>query len=297
MTNWERRRLLRQRARLPGRASRLPDARRAAAPRELRARVSRAGVRALPRRAPQGPHSESRRALQPRDQVRRDARVREAARRGAIATGHYASASRTRRRDGRCSCSRPATPRTRATSSHAVDAADLARRAVPARRSAQVRRARDRAQSRPARRRKEGQHRHLLHRRAAVRRVPRAVPAAVARQDRRRPRPRARARTTGSRTTRSASATACTSAASRTAPRRRGTSRARTRSATSSSSSRATTIRCCSTTGSPRANRIGSAMRRTDSRPARRSVACAKIRYRQPDQLCTVVRAGDAGSR
>ena len=76
-----------------------------------------------------------------------------------------------------------------------------------------------RARSRPARRRQEGQHRHLLHRRAAVPRIPAPLPAGRPGADRDARRRASSASTAASRTTRSASATGFTSAAARTPPR------------------------------------------------------------------------------
>ena len=146
---------------------------------------------------------------------------------------------------------------------------------------------------RPARRREERQHRHLLHRRAAVRRVPRAVFAALARQDRRRARPRARVDTTGSRITRSASATGLHIggvADGAEAPwyvARKDAERNELVVVQGSDHP----LLFDDWLAASDAHWIGAPPNEVAAGEPFR--CAAKIRYRQPDQLCTVVRTGD----
>jgi hypothetical protein len=85
--------------------------------------------------------------------------------------------------------------------------------AVPGRRVAQDRGAAHRRGDRPAQREEEGFDRHLLHRRAAVPRVPQPLHPEGTRPDQGRARPRARASTRACRSTRWASARGWASAA------------------------------------------------------------------------------------
>ena len=96
-----------------------------------------------------------------------------------VATGHYArvehgaaarAATAARRRHRQGSELLPARDACRGARAHAVSD----------RRAAEDRRAPHGARARAAGVRQEGQHRHLLHRRAPVRRIPRAVPARAA---------------------------------------------------------------------------------------------------------------------
>ena len=94
-----------------------------------------------------------------------------------------------------------------------ADAGPAGPHAVPGGRAAEDRGAPHRRRDRPAQREEEGLHRHLLHRRAAVPRVPQPLPAARARSDARRPRPRGRPPRGPVASTRWASARAWASAA------------------------------------------------------------------------------------
>ena len=143
------------------------------------------------------------------------------------------------------------------------------------------------AGGRPAQPRQEGFDRHLLHRRAALPRVPRALPAEAAGRDppaRRRARHRqARgpdvlhpgpARGPGHRRRQGRAA------------RSRGSCAPRTWRATCSTSCRATTIRrCCAT-----ALRAANLSWVSGKAPHTHWVYAAKTRYRQPDAACEVER-------
>ena len=174
--------LLRRRARLPGRAPRLPvlgvPLHRVNFAREYREHVFAHFL------------DEHREGRTPNPDVLCNREIkfgvmrRYAQRLGAarIATGHYARRRRAtpRGRSGCCSGPRlgqgpellPARRRRGRFADVLFPLGDLLK--------SDVREIARRA--RPAGRRKEGQHRHLLHRRTAVRRIPRAVFAAVARQ-------------------------------------------------------------------------------------------------------------------
>ena len=89
-----------------------------------------------------------------------------------IATGHYARVRSTRRR-GRYELLKGLDPaKDQSYFLHRLNQAQLSQDAVPGRRAAQDRGAPHRRRDRPAEREEEGLDRHLLHRRAAVPRVP-----------------------------------------------------------------------------------------------------------------------------
>ena len=156
---------------LPGRAQRLRAARHSAAQGELRGRVSRARVRVLSRGVSRRPHAEPRRAVQSRDQVRRLLRLRATARR-RVGRDRPLRARRARRRASRDCCKGVDPSKDQSYFLHAMPAAGARAHVVSDRRAAQDRRAPHGARADAAGVRQEGQHRHLLHRRATVRRVP-----------------------------------------------------------------------------------------------------------------------------
>ena len=99
-----------------------------------------------------------------------------------IATGHYAGVRRAE--DGSWQLLRGVDPgKDQSYFLHRLDQQQLARAHLSAGRAAQVGGQADRGRDRPAQRGQEGFDRHLLHRRAAVPRVPGAVPADAARAD------------------------------------------------------------------------------------------------------------------
>ena len=107
-----------------------------------------------------------------------------------IATGHYA---RVRERDGRFELLKGLDPaKDQSYFLHRLKQAQLAQDAVPGGRAGEDRGAPHRRRDRPAECEEEGLHRHLLHRRAAVPRVPAALPEPRARPHARRARPRGR---------------------------------------------------------------------------------------------------------
>ena len=165
---------------------------------QFRRRIPRARVRALPARVRGRPHAQSRRAVQQRDQVPRVPRSRAAR---SAPTASPPAITRA------CAASGDAA---RVELLKAVDASQgpelfpasadagaAGAGAVSARRDAQARRARDRARAGHSDVGEEGLDRHLLHRRAAVSRFPRALPAAHAGTDRNAGRARRSAATTG----------------------------------------------------------------------------------------------------
>ena len=130
-----------------------------------------------------------------------------------IATGHYARDSRGRTRGPLRAAEgsrRAQGPELFPASAEPGAAGTVA---LSARRAGQDRGPPDRRRDRPAEREEEGLDRHLLHRRAAVSRVPQSLPRQRAGRDRGRARPPHRQRTSGCRSTRSASARASASAA------------------------------------------------------------------------------------
>ena len=145
-----------------------------AASRELRRAVSRARVRLLPHRISRRAHAEPRRAVQPGNQIRHLPRLRHAARRAAL-RHRTLRAPRTGSRQAR-RCSRRAIPdKDQSYFLHAVAREHFARVVFPLGElnKAEVRDAR--ARGGLARVRQARQHRHLLHRRTSVSRIPRAL--------------------------------------------------------------------------------------------------------------------------
>ena len=140
--------------------------------RELRGRVQGPRLRRVPARVPGRPHAQPRRAVQRRDQVQGIPRSRHAAGRARRSQPVITRGSANAR--GSSNCSRAWTaPRTRAISCTASNQAQLAAKTLfPGGRAAQDRGAARRRGDRPAQREEEGFDRHLLHRRAALPRVP-----------------------------------------------------------------------------------------------------------------------------
>ncbi len=122
-----------------------------------------------------------------------------------IATGHYA---RVRQADnGRFELLKALDPtKDQSYFLHRLNQAQLSRTLFPLGEMPKTRGARDRRRDRAAQREEEGFHRHLLHRRAAVPRVPQPLPADRSRGRSRRPRARWWASTSGWRSIRWASA-------------------------------------------------------------------------------------------
>ena len=145
---------------------------------EFRRRVQGARVRELPRRVRGRPHAQPGRAVQRRDQVQGLPRPR--AWRWARRASPPGTTRRLRERDtARWSCSRRRTRRKdQSYFLHRLNQAQLARVLFPLGRPEEGRGAPHRARGRAAEPRQEGFDRHLLHRRAAVPRVPQPLPAA-----------------------------------------------------------------------------------------------------------------------
>ncbi len=151
---------------------------------QLRHGIPRPRVRALPARVPRRTHAESGRAVQQRDQVQRVSRPCARAGRRPYRDRPLCApaAGGGRPRPGRVvqGCGRDQGPELLPAP---ADPAAAGARAVSAGRHRQARGSR----ARPARRHpdlgEEGLHRHLFHRRAAVSRLSRALPAARARTD------------------------------------------------------------------------------------------------------------------
>ncbi len=143
--------------------------------------VPRTGVRQLPRRIPGRTHAESGRAVQLRDQVQGLPRPRAAPRRRQDRHRPLRAGARVPRQvpvaEGRGRHQGPELLSLSPESGAAVE--DAVSRRPPL----QARRAQDRGGGRPAQSRQEGFDRHLLHRRAAVPRISRALPAEAAGRD------------------------------------------------------------------------------------------------------------------
>ena len=159
-----------------------------------------------------GPHAQPRRAVQRRDQVQGLPRPRDGARRGAHR--HRPLRAACASGAGRFELLKARDPtKDQSYFLHRLTQAQLARVVFPLGAPGEDRSAPHRPRGGPAGARQEGLDRHLLHRRAAVPRVPQPLPAAHARRRCARPRAGSSASTSASRSTPSARGRASASAA------------------------------------------------------------------------------------
>ena len=182
---------------------------------QLRRRVQGPRVRRVPARVLGRPHAQPRRAVQRRDQVQGVPRPCDAPGRGE--DRHRALRAGRRARTAASSCCKGAdAAKDQSYFLHRLNQEQLSRALFPVGELKKTRGAAHRARGRAAQPRQEGLDRHLLHRRAAVPRVPEPLPAEGARADQDAGRPDASASTSGSPSTPSASGRASASAAWRT---------------------------------------------------------------------------------